>query len=36
MGAEGYEVTGGGADGDDTDSSKLGGETECRELLGGG
>ena len=35
-GAEGYEETGGGADGDNIDSSKLGGGKECRELVEGG
>ena len=35
-GAEGYEDTGGGAGGDDIDSSKLGGGKECSELVAGG
>ncbi len=35
-GAEGYGETGGGADGDKSDSSKLGGGKECNELVEGG
>ena len=36
VGAEGYEETGGGADGDNIDSSRLGGGKECSELVEGG